>query len=347
MTTEVMRSPRVRSGALPLRAWRPQGRAAAIAGIGVDVPERVVTNADLEKVVDTSDQWIRERTGIERRRLAEEGAATFELATRAARAALADAGVEAEEVDLIIASTSSPDGPFPSVACRVQEQLGAYGCPAYDLLAACSGFIYGLSAGEAAIATGRAETVLVIGAEVLSRLVDWTDRSTCVLFSDGAGAAVLRPAERGAGFLGWCLGADGRGYDQITYGDVAKGAWAASDKDPRIGMKGPDVFRFANEIFIRQAFAVAEAAGIEPSEIDLWVPHQANGRIIEAAARRIGLPMERVMVTVQDYGNNSTATIPMALRRALDERRIEPGHKVLLAGFGSGLTWGSCLLEWE
>ena len=340
-------APRTRSGAVPLRTYRSAGRPAAIAGVGSCVPPRVVTNADLEKIVETSDQWIRERTGIERRRVADDGTPTFELATAAAREALADAGVQPEDLDMILVSTSSPDGPFPSVACRVQEQLGVPGCAAVDMLAACSGFVYGLSAAEAYIASGRADTVLVIGAEVLSRLVDWTDRGTCVLFSDGAGAVVLRPAERGGGFLSWCLGADGRGYEQITCGDAPRGAYAAGDAAPKIGMRGPDVFKFAADIFIRQAYAVAEAAGMAASDIDLWVPHQANGRIIEAAARRIGLPMERVVVTIQDYGNNSTATIPLALRRAMDEQRIETGDKVLLAGFGSGLTWGACLLEWD
>jgi 3-oxoacyl-[acyl-carrier-protein] synthase-3 len=339
--------PRIRSDALPLRAFRPQGRAAAITGIGAYVPNQVVTNLDLEQMVDTSDQWIRERTGIKRRRIAEPGTPTFELATQAARKALEKARVRPEDIDLILVATSSPDGPFPSIACRVQEQLGVPGAPAFDLLAACTGFVYGLSVAESYIASERADTVLVIGAEVLSRLVDWTDRGTCVLFSDGAGAALLGPAQRGAGFISWCLGADGRGYQQITCGDSERGGYVVGETRPAIGMKGPDVFKFATDIFIRQAYAVAEAAGLEAADIDLWVPHQANSRIIEAAARRIGLPMDRVMITVQDYGNNSTATIPLALHQAEREGRLGAGDKVLLAGFGSGLTWGACLLEWE
>jgi 3-oxoacyl-[acyl-carrier-protein] synthase-3 len=341
-------APRVRSDALPLRTFRSQGRPVAISGIGVAVPDKVVTNHDLEQIVDTSDKWIRERTGIERRRIAEPGTPTFELATKAARAALEHAEIGPEDLDLILVSTSSPDGPFPSIACRVQEQLGAPGAPAVDLLAACTGFIYALSMAEMYVASGRFDTVLVIGAEVLSRYVDWNDRSTCVLFADGAGAAIVRPAERGAGFISWCLGADGRGYDQVTCGNVPKGAWVDNDPDgPKIGMKGPDVFRFATDIFVRQAYAVAEEAGIGIDDIDLWVPHQANGRIIEASARRIGLPLDRVVLTVQDFGNNSTATIPLAMHRAIADGRITPGSKVLLAGFGSGLTWGACLLEWE
>jgi 3-oxoacyl-[acyl-carrier-protein] synthase-3 len=279
--------------------------------------------------------------------VAEPGTTTFSLAAEAARKALGATGVRPEELDMVIVATSSPDGPFPSVACRVQEELGVPGACAMDLLAACTGFVYALSTADAYIASGRAETVLVVGAEVLSRLVDWKDRGTCVLFADGAAAAVLRPAERGAGFRAWCLGSDGRGYEQITCGDIERGAYAAGQHEPRIGMRGPDVFKFATDIFIRQAYAVAEAAGIEIEDIDLFVPHQANSRIIEAAARRVGLPMERVMLNIEEYGNTSTATIGLALNDALRQGRLKSGDQVLIAGFGSGLTWGACLLEWE
>jgi 3-oxoacyl-[acyl-carrier-protein] synthase-3 len=342
----VTHAPRIRSDSLPLRTYRAQGRPAGIAGIGVYAPPRVLTNHELEQMVDTSDQWITERTGIKERRIAEPGTPTFDLATRAARDALENASVLPDELDMILVATSTPDGPFPSVACRVQNELGAVGCCAMDVLAACSGFAYALSLADAYVASGRADTILVVGAEVLSRLVDWQDRGTCVLFADGAGAAVVRTA-RGAGFLSWCLGADGRGYDQITCGDVDRGAYAAGDHSPHIGMKGPDVFKFAVDIFIRQANAVAEAAGLTMDDIDLWVPHQANRRIIEAAARRIGLPMERVMVNIERFGNTSTATIPLALNDAVRENRLHAGDKVLIAGFGSGLTWAACLLEWE
>jgi 3-oxoacyl-[acyl-carrier-protein] synthase-3 len=344
----VKAEPRVRSDALPLRTYRSQGRPAAIAGLGVDAPERILTNADLERIVETSDQWIVERTGIRRRHIAEPGTTTFSIATRAARQALAASGVQPAELDMILVATSTPDGPFPSIACRVQEQLGVPGCAAVDLLAACSGFIYALSAAEAYVSSGRADTVLVIGAEVLSRMVDWKDRGTCVLFADGAGAAVVRPAERGAGFSAWCLGADGRGFDQITYGDPVTGAYSSADpSSAHIGMKGPDVFKFAVDIFIRQAYAVAAAAGVSVEDIDLFVPHQANSRIIEAAARRVGLPMERVMINIDEYGNTSTATIPLALNDAVRQGRLKSGDTVLAAGFGSGLTWGACLFEWE
>lgn len=340
-------APRIRSGAVPLRTYRSLGRPSSVTGLAVEVPARVLTNHDLEKIVDTSDQWITERTGIKRRHLAEPGTPTFELAAAAARKTLARSGVQPSELDLILVATSTPDGPFPSVSCRVQEQLGVPGACAMDILAACTGFVYALSVADAYVSSGRAETVLVIGAETLTRLVNWSDRGTCVLFSDGAGAAIVKPAERGAGFIAWCLGSDGRGYDQITYGDIPRGAYAANDMSAGIGMKGPDVFKFATDIFIRQAYAVAEAAGVSMDDIALWVPHQANRRIIEAAARRVGLPMERVMTTIEEYGNNSTATIPIALHQAQQEGRLRPGDKVLLAAFGSGLTWGACLLEWE
>jgi 3-oxoacyl-[acyl-carrier-protein] synthase-3 len=198
---------------------------------------------------------------------------------------------------------------------------------------------------DAYIAAERADTILVIGAEVLTRLLNWQYRTTAVIFGDGAGAAVVRRVEKGAGFMSWCLGSDGRGYDQVTYGNVEKGAYAACEFG-HIDMVGPDVFKFATDIFPRQAYVCAEKAGIRVDDIDLWVPHQANYRIIEAAARRIGLPMDRVMVNIDKYGNTSTATVPLALRDALDAGRIKSGDKVLLAGFGSGLTWGAGLLEW-
>ena len=343
----VTQAPRVRSDAVPLRTYRSQGRPAAIAGIGVHVPERVMTNHDLEQMVDTSDKWITERTGIKERRVAEPGTPTFELATKAARAALERAETRPHDLDMILVATSTPDGPFPSVACRVQNELGTAGCCAMDVLAACSGFAYALSLADAYVASGRADTILVIGAEVLTRMVDWTDRGTCVLFADGAGAAVVRAARRGAGFMSWCLGADGRGYDKITCGDVPRGAYVTGEPNPHIGMKGPDVFKFATDIFIRQAYAVTSAVDMTMDDIDLWVPHQANSRIIEAAAHRVGLPMERVMVNIDRFGNTSTATIPLALHDALAQDRLHPGDRVLIAGFGSGLTWAACLLEWE
>jgi 3-oxoacyl-[acyl-carrier-protein] synthase-3 len=343
----ITQAPRVRSDAVPLRTFRSHGRPTAIAGVGVHAPERVLTNADLERMVDTSDQWITERTGIRSRHVAEPGTTTFSLATAAARAALDASGVSASDLDMILVATSSPDAPFPSVACRVQNELGVPGAVAMDLLAACTGFVYGLSVADTYVSSGQADTVLVIGAEVLSRMIDYASRGTCVIFGDGAGAVVVRPAGRGAGFQSWCLGSDGRGYAQVTAGDYELGPYTTHQTHPYIDMKGPDVFKFATDIFIRQAYAVAAEAGVSMDQIDLWVPHQANRRIIEAAARRIGLPMEKVACNIDEFGNTSTASIPLALNDAMAAGRVNSGDTMLIAGFGSGLTWGACLLEWE
>src|SRR5947208_567696 len=261
-------------------------------------------------------------------------------------AALDAADVKAEELDMILVGTSSPDGPFPSVACRVQNELNAPGAVAWDTLAACTSFVYALSIADSYIATERADTVLVIGAEVLSRMLDYSDRGTAVIFGDGAGAAVVRAAPKGAGFLSWCLGSDGRGYAQVTCGNIEKGAYAAKDAHPFIEMVGPDVFKFAVDIFIRQATEVCSAAGVGLDEIDLWVPHQANFRIIDAAARRIGLPIERVAINIDEFGNTSSASIPLALEEAIRKGRVKSGDHVLLARFGSGLTWGATLMKW-
>ena len=337
---------RARSDAVPLRSFKVKGRPSAIAGVGVHAPDKVLSNFDLEQMMETSDKWITERTGIHRRHIAEPGTTTFEMATRAARAALEAAEVSAKDLDMILVGTSSPDGPFPSVACRVQNELDAPGSVAWDTLAACTSFVYALSIADSFIATERADTVLVIGAEVLSRLIDYTDRGTAVIFGDGAGAAVVRPAPKGAGFQSWCLGSDGRGYAQVTCGNIEKGAYAAKDPNPYIDMVGPDVFKFAVDIFIRQATEVCREAGVGLDEIDLWVPHQANFRIIDAAARRIGLPIDRVAVNIDEYGNTSSASIPLALEEAIRNGRVKSGDHVLLAGFGSGLTWGATLLKW-
>ena len=337
---------KARSDAVPLRSFPAKGRPSAIAGVGVYAPDRVLSNFDLEKMMDTSDKWITERTGIHRRHIADEGTTTFEMATKAARAALEAAEVNAKDLDMILVGTSSPDGPFPSVACRVQNELDAPGSVAWDTLAACTSFVYTLSIADSFIATERADTVLVIGAEVLSRLLDYSDRGTAVIFGDGAGAAVVKAAPKGAGFLSWCLGSDGRGYAQVTCGNIEKGAYAAKDANPHIDMVGPDVFKFAVDIFIRQATEVCREAGVSLDEIDLWVPHQANYRIIDAAARRIGLPIERVAINIDEYGNTSSASIPIALEQAIREGRVKSGDHVLLAGFGSGLTWGATLLRW-
>jgi 3-oxoacyl-[acyl-carrier-protein] synthase III len=337
---------KARSDAVPLRSFKTSGRRSAIAGMGVYAPDKIVTNFDLEKVMETSDKWITERTGIRTRHFAEPGTTTLELATKAAQSALDNAGLKATDLDMILVGTSSPDGPFPSIACRIQDELNAPGAVAWDLLAACTSFMYGLSTADSYIASERADTVLVIGAEVLSRMLDYSNRGTAVIFGDGAGAAVVTPAPEGAGFLSWCLGSDGRGYEQVTCGNVQLGAYAAKEPSPIIDMQGPDVFKFAVDIFIRQAQEVTSAAGISMDEIDLWVPHQANFRIIDAAARRIGLPLERVAINIDQYGNTSSASIPLALEEAIRNDRVHSGDHILLAGFGSGLTWGATLLKW-
>lgn len=338
---------RTRSDAVALRSFKAKGRPSAIAGLGIYAPEKIVTNFDLERLMDTSDKWITERTGIKTRHFADPGTTTLELATKAARSALDKAGITAGELDMILVGTSSPDGPFPSIACRIQDELDAPGAVAWDMLAACTSFIYALSTADSYIATERADNVLVIGAEVLSRMLDYGNRGTAVIFGDGAGAAVLKPARGDAGFKAWCLGSDGRGFDQVTCGNVEVGAYVAKDPSPIIDMKGPDVFKFAVDIFIRQAHEVAGRAGITMDEIDLWVPHQANYRIIDAAARRIGLPIERVAINIDKYGNTSSASIPLALEEAVRAGRVKSGDNVLLAGFGSGLTWGATLLKWQ
>ncbi len=323
---------KARSDAAPLRSFKTKGRRSAIAGMGVYAPDKIVTNFDLEKVMETSDKWITERTGIRSRHFAEPGTTTLELATKAAQSALDNAGLKATDLDMILVGTSSPDGPFPSIACRIQDELNAPGAVAWDLLAACTSFMYGLSTADSYIASERADRVLVIGAEVLSRMLDYSNRGTAVIFGDGAGAAIVTPAPEGAGFLSWCLGSDGRGYEQVTCGII--------------DMKGPDVFKFAVDIFIRQAQEVTAAAGISLDEIDLWVPHQANFRIIDAAARRIGLPLDRVAINIDQFGNTSSASIPIALEEAVRNGRVHSGDHFLLAGFGSGLTWGATLLKW-
>ena len=337
---------RTRSDALPLRSFKAKGRPSAIAGMGVYAPEKIITNFDLEKMFDTSDKWITERTGIHKRHIAEPGTTTLSLATKAAQGALDAAGITAKDLDMILVGTSSPDGPFPSISARLQDELDAPGAVAWDLLAACTSFMYGLATADSFIATERADTVLVIGAEVLSRMLDYSSRGTAVIFGDGAGAAIVRVAPKGSGFLSWCLGADGRGYAQVTCGNIEKGAYANKDAQPYIEMVGPDVFKFAVDIFIRQANEVCEKAGVALEDIDLWVPHQANFRIIDAAARRIGLPLDRVAINIDEYGNTSSASIPLALEEAIRHGRVKTGDHVLLAGFGSGLTWGATLLKW-
>jgi 3-oxoacyl-[acyl-carrier-protein] synthase-3 len=326
-------------------------RSAGIVGTGMGLPERVLTNFDLEQMVDTTDEWIRTRTGIQERRIVRPGEAASDLATLAARGALEQAGVEPEEVDLIIVGTVTGDMVFPSTACRVQRRLGATRCGAMDLSAACAGFIYGLSVAAQFVSNGTYDTILVIGVDCLSTVVDWTDRNTCVLFGDGAGAVVVRPVERGFGLLGFHLGADGGGEDLLKV--EAGGSYRPASletvqrRQHYIQMAGQEVFKFAVRIQGETCEQVLEKAGLTGADIDWFIPHQANTRIIDAAARRLGLPPEKVFLNLHRYGNTSAASIPIALTEAQQEGLLRYGHHVLMAGFGAGLTWGGAVVRWS
>jgi 3-oxoacyl-[acyl-carrier-protein] synthase-3 len=336
--------------------------AAGITGLGYYLPEKVLTNFDLEKMVDTSDEWIRSRTGIRERRLAADDQSTADLAEEAARRALRDAGIGPEDVQLIIVATCTPDYQFPSTASLLQDRLKC-SCAAFDLGAACSGFVYALIVAQQFVSSGAAQTVLVVGAEVLSRVTDWSHRNTCILFGDGAGAAVVQAVPAGYGVLGYDLGSDGSGGDllkvEISKTPVFPGttvtAWGASGTDGHIDpqdharyitMDGKEVYRFAVNVMGESALRAIEKCGITTDDIDLFVPHQANVRIIDAAARRLHLAPEKVFVNVQKYGNTSAASIPIALCEARAAGRLKPGDTIVMVGFGAGLTWASCVLKW-
>jgi len=314
-----------------------------IIGTGSHLPEKVLTNADLEKIVDTSDEWIRSRTGIRSRHIAAEGELTSDLALPAAQKALQSAGVAARDIDMIIVSTTTPDMIFPSTACILQTRLGIAGCPAFDLQAVCSGFVYALSTADLFIRAGQAKKVLVVGAEVYSRILDWNDRGTCVLFGDGAGAVVLAASDT-PGILATRLHADGKYKDKLSVpGSVCGGkVWGR----PFVHMDGASVFRFAVRVFEEVAYEVLDQAGLKVSDLDWFVPHQANIRIMEATARKLGLPFEKVISTVDHHGNTSAASIPLALDEAVRDGRIRPGQTLLLEGVGGGFTWGAVLLRW-
>ncbi len=324
-------------------------RHATVAGLGSVLPERVVPNAFFESLVDTSDQWIRERTGIQERRFAVDGQATSDLATEAGRAALASAGIAPEQLDLIVCATLTADTPIPSAAVWVQRKL-AISCPAFDLNAACAGFSYALSSAAAFIEAGTADTVLVIGAEVLSRVMDYTDRGTCVLFGDGAGAVVLRPAEE-PGILGSVLGADGTAAEIliIPAGGSARPASheTVEARDHAIRMpNGREVFKRAVIEMANACRQLLEKSGHTADDVDLLIPHQANARIMTAVAERLGIGGERAVVDVEEVGNTSAASIPIALDRAWRAGRIRAGDLVLLTSFGAGLAWGANLIRW-
>lgn len=325
-------------------------RGVSIIGTGSYVPEQVITNQDLEKMVDTSDQWIITRTGIKERRRAAAHEATSDLGYQAAVKALDSAGVAPEELDLIIVATVTPDMLFPSSACLLQEKLGAQKAAAFDLEAACTGFIYGLAVGSQFIATGMYEKVLVVGAEVLSSIVDWEDRYTCVLFGDGAGACVLGPAKPGEGILSLYLGADGSGGHllHLPAGGSRKPAAreTVENKEHYIKMCGNEVFKFAVRVMGEASMKALEQAGLSKEDIDFLVPHQANIRIVDAAIKRLELPREQVYINLDKYGNMSGASIPVALDEAVNEGKISSGDTVLLVGFGAGLTWGAAVVRW-
>ncbi|MBV9864814.1 MAG: ketoacyl-ACP synthase III [Abitibacteriaceae bacterium] len=350
--------------------------AAGITGLGCYLPERVLTNDDLEHFVDTTDEWIVSRTGIRERHIAAPNESTADLAERAARLAMQDAGVGPEDIDLIIVATCTPDYQFPSTASLLQDRLKC-SCAAFDLGAACSGFVYSLVVAQQFIATRALRTVLVVGAEVMSRIVDWTDRGTCVLFGDGAGAAVVQPVESGFGLLSFDLGSDGSGGDLLkvaieddptvkTFAPIAPCATCAGDGNlppsaalngnhndsdgnlprRRIFQNGREVYRFAVKVMGESAVRALAKSGIKSEDIDLLVPHQANIRIIDAAANRLGLPPEKVFINVEKYGNTSGASIPIALYEAREQGRLKHGDTVVTVGFGGGLTWAAGVMKW-
>lgn len=323
---------------------------AHITGWGMAVPEQVMTNDDIAKVVDTNDAWIRERTGIRERRVAKEGDFPSTLAVEASLKALKVANVRPTDIDLIICSTSTPEYIFPATACLIQDQLGANKAGAFDLLAACSGFIYALNMGAQAIRSGSIKTALIIGSETLSRFVNWKDRNTCILFGDGAGAFILQASERPGGVLSAVMHSDGSGGDLLTLpgGGSHFPATEATVHEGKhyIQMDGKEVFRFATRVMASATLEALDAAGLTVEQLNWIIPHQANIRIIEAAARGLKLPMDKFVVNLDRYGNTSTASIPIAMVEALEKGQIKNGDKLVMVGFGAGLTWGALAAEW-
>lgn len=316
-----------------------------IAGTGRYLPERILTNFDLEKMVDTSDEWIRTRTGVERRHIVREDQTTSDMCVEAARAAMDDAGVTPADIDLVIIGTTTPDLVFPNVGTLVQHRLGIPPCPAVSMEAACTGFIYALTTADKFIRTGEARCALIVGAECLSKIVDWNDRSTCVLFGDGAGAVIVKPSDE-PGIIATHLGSDGQYKDLLYYPvGVSRDLQRAGTGDAAIRMTGNEVFKVAVRTLGNVATEVLRKAGVDQSELDWLIPHQANIRIIQATAKRLDLPMDKVIVTVQDHGNTSAASVPMALDVGIRDGRVKPGQLVLLEAFGGGFTWGSVLLR--
>ena len=316
-----------------------------IAGTGKYLPEKTLTNFDLEKMVETSDEWIRTRTGIEERHIAADDEATSDLAYRASLAALKDANLEPKDIDFVLVGTTTPDLLFPNVGCLLQEKLGIRGCPAFSVEAACTGFLYSLVVADQFVRSGQAKRALVVGAETMSRIIDWSDRETCVLFGDGAGAVILEAADE-PGIIYNTLGADGR-YRELLYASSGDSSWNKSGRDfAALKMKGNEVFKVAVKTLENLVDDVVEKNHLEKGQIDWLIPHQANIRIINATARRLQIPMERVVLTVREHGNTSAASVPMALDTAIRDGRIKRGDLLLLEAFGGGFTWGASLVRY-
>ncbi|MGG3606001.1 beta-ketoacyl-ACP synthase III [Priestia megaterium] len=308
---------------------------AGVLGIGRYVPEKVVTNLDLEKVMDTSDEWIRTRTGIQERRIAADNEDTSDLAYKAAVEALHKANVEAEDIDMIIVATVTPDQPFPTVSCMLQEKLGAKKAASFDVSAACAGFMYGMITAKQFIETNAYKHILVVGVEKLSKITDWDDRNTAVLFGDGAGAVVMGPVSEGRGILSFELGSDGTGGKHLYQNEL-----------DHIVMNGREVFKFAVRQMGESAVSVIEKAGLTKEDVDFLVPHQANIRIMEAARQRLDLPEEKMSKTIQYYGNTSAASIPISIVHELEAGKIQDDDLIVMVGFGGGLTWGAIAIRW-
>ena len=322
---------------------RTNGRPISITGLGCHVPERILSNDELATMVDTSDEWIRERTGIRERRIARDDEALTDIALPACRRALAMAGVEPDSIDLLVVATVTPDMAFPSASALLADELGMPDAAAYDLSAGCTGFVYAIAQAHAMLAAGLARRALVVGGDVLSKILDWHDRSTLVLFGDGAGAVVMERVDDG-GFLGFELGADGGGGANLWL--PGSGSRRFEEPDKYVKMNGREVFKFATRVMVTSAEAILDECGLSIEDVDVYVPHQANVRIIDHAVKKLGVPAGRTVVNVERYGNTSSGSIPLALADAADDGRLESGKLVLLTGMGAGLTWGSALIRW-
>lgn len=350
-----IRDRRPRRGGLSVLAVMGRTRPRArLTGVASYVPERVLTNAELETMVDTTDEWIRERTGISERHIAADNQATSDLALAAAQALLRSTRTSAADIDLLIIATTTPDHIFPPTATLVADQLGATSAAALDINAVCSGFVYGLAHATGMVESGLARKVMVIGAETLSRIVDWNDRSTCVLFADGAGAALIEAddeGEPGSGVIGFELGADGSGKDILCIPAGGSRRPARSEgvepADLCIQMAGREVFRFATRIMVESATRLLQEAGLTTDDVDLLVAHQANKRILQHAAEKLEIPPDKVVINIDRFGNTSSASIPIALAEAVERGNVSPGDLLLMVGFGAGLTWGAALVRWE